>query len=176
MENHCATTDRKVWSKKILSISNEAFILLCLINYGKRWFAKLVKTEKMQIDTWTDEDNKNLPPPLYTFSRNKGAHDNGGGCDWSQAGMRKYDELYMAIKNDRKKSAQTFNQELLKMFLSRRKKESGQGVRKQFDDKGKKCPHKCMDVFDDNSDEEDDNYSRHLASELVYSEVKVEAV
>ncbi|KAI2513513.1 hypothetical protein MHU86_987 [Fragilaria crotonensis] len=162
MENHCATTDRKVWSKKILSISDEAFILLCLINYGKRWFAELVKTEKM--------------PPLYTFSRNKGAHDNGGGCGWSQAGMRKYDELYMAIKNDRKKSAQTFNQELLKMFLSRRKKESGQGVRKQFDDKGKKRPHKRMDVFDDNSDEEDDNYSRHLASELVYSEVKVEAV
>ena len=86
MENHCATTDRKVWSKKILSISDEAFILLCLINYGKRWFAELVKTEKMvsasdwsvteknkkltsfvvtcwkqQIGTWTDEDNKNLP-------------------------------------------------------------------------------------------------------------------
>ena len=91
--------------------------------------------------------------------------------------MRKYDESYMAIKNDRKKSAApTFNQELLTMFLSRRKKESGQGVRKQFDDKGKKRPHKCMDVFDDNSDEEDDNYSRHLAPELVYSEVKVEAV
>ncbi len=47
MENHCATTDRKVWSKKILSISDEAFILLCLINYGKRWFAEFVKTEKM---------------------------------------------------------------------------------------------------------------------------------
>ena len=116
-------------------------------------------------------------PTLYTFSRNKGAHDNGGGCGWSQVGMRKYDELYMAIKNDRKKSTTpTFNQELLKMFLSRRKKESGRGVRKQFDDKGKKRPHKCMDVFDDDSDEEDDNYSRHLASELVYSEVKVEAV
>ena len=35
MEAHCATTDRKVWSKNILSISDEAFILLCLINYGK---------------------------------------------------------------------------------------------------------------------------------------------
>jgi hypothetical protein len=67
-------------------------------------------------------------PPLYTFSRNKGAHDNGGGCGWSQAGMRKYDELYTAIKNDRKKSAApTFNKELLKMFLSRRKKESARG-------------------------------------------------
>jgi hypothetical protein len=119
-----------------------------------------------------------LQPPLYTFSRNKGAHDNGGGCGWSQAGMRKHDELYIAIKNDRKKSAApTFNQELLKMNLLRRKKESGRGVRKQFDDKGNKRPHKCMDVFDNDSDEEDDNYSRHLASELVvYSEVKVEAV
>jgi hypothetical protein len=47
MENNCATTDRKVWSKKILSISDEAFILLCLINYGRRWFAELVKAEKM---------------------------------------------------------------------------------------------------------------------------------
>jgi hypothetical protein len=53
MENHCATTDRKVWSKKILSISDEAFILLCLINYGKRWFAELVKTEKMvSLSEW----------------------------------------------------------------------------------------------------------------------------
>ncbi|KAI2502759.1 hypothetical protein MHU86_11663 [Fragilaria crotonensis] len=88
MENHCATTDRKVWSKKILSISDEAFILLCLINYGKRWFAELVKTEKMRIGTWTDEDNNNLPPPLYTFSRNKGAHDNGEavvGHRWKEA-------------------------------------------------------------------------------------------
>jgi hypothetical protein len=107
-------------------------------------------------------------PPLYTFSRNKGAHDNEAVVGHRLGGMRKYNELYMAIKNDRKKSAApTFNQELLKMFLSRRKKESGRGVRKQFDDKGKKRPHKCMDVFDKDSDEEDDNYSRHLASELV---------
>jgi hypothetical protein len=48
METHCTTTDRKVWSKKVLSISDEAaFILLCLINYGKKWFAELVKAEKM---------------------------------------------------------------------------------------------------------------------------------
>jgi hypothetical protein len=47
MENHCATTDRKVWSKKVLSISDEAFILLCLLNYGKRWFAELIKVDKM---------------------------------------------------------------------------------------------------------------------------------
>ena len=46
MEANCTTTDRRVWNKKILSISDEAFILLCLINYGKRWFAKVLKAEK----------------------------------------------------------------------------------------------------------------------------------
>ena len=30
-----------------MSISDEAFILLCLINYGKRWFAELAKAKKM---------------------------------------------------------------------------------------------------------------------------------
>ncbi len=62
MENHCATTDWKVWSKKILSISDEAFILLCLINNGKRWFAELVKTEKMvSLSEWsvTEQTTRN---------------------------------------------------------------------------------------------------------------------
>ena len=56
--------------------------------------------------------------------------------------MRKYDELYTAIKNDRKKSAPTFNQELLKMFLLRQKKESGRRTKKLFDQKGKKRPYR----------------------------------
>jgi hypothetical protein len=42
MEANCTTTDRRVWKKKILSISDEAFILLCLINYEKRWFAEVL--------------------------------------------------------------------------------------------------------------------------------------
>jgi hypothetical protein len=95
METHCATTDRKVWSKKALSISDEAFILLCLINYGKRWFGELVKAEKMvqkecvslfvsaagntlsillsikqKKDQWTEEDSKNLPVSVYPFKKN----------------------------------------------------------------------------------------------------------
>jgi hypothetical protein len=69
--------------------------------------------------------------------------------------MRKYDELYTAIKNDRKKSAPTFNQELLKMFLLRRKKESGPGTKKLFDQKGKKRPYRCMDELKDDTDDED---------------------
>jgi hypothetical protein len=198
MEIHCATTDVKVWSKKILSICDEAFILRCfLINYGKRWFGNLAKAEKMvrkqfvllfvsaaanilsiflsiqqKKDQWTEEDSKylpvsvypvkkinkklkrrrlkpaslqNFPAPTYTFSRNKGAHDNWGGCGWSEPGMRKYHEIYTAIKNDTKKSAPKINQELLKMFLSQQKKESGRGTKKLFDQKGKKRPYKCMD-------------------------------
>jgi hypothetical protein len=46
--------------------------------------------------------------------------------------MRKYDELYAVIKKDRKKSAPTFNEELLKMFLSRQKNESGRGPRSSW--------------------------------------------
>jgi hypothetical protein len=63
----------------------------------------------------------------FYLLQDKGAQDNGGGCGWSEPGMRKYDELYAAIKKDRKKSAPTFNQELLEMFLSRRKNVSGRG-------------------------------------------------
>jgi hypothetical protein len=50
--------------------------------------------------------------------------------------MGKYDKLNAAIKNDRKKSAQTVNQELLKMFLSKEGVRSG--AKKLFDHKGKK--------------------------------------
>jgi hypothetical protein len=95
METHCATTDRKVWSKKILSISDDAFILLCLINYGKRWFGELVKAKKMlrkkfvllflsaaadtlsillsikqKKDKWTEEDSKNVPVSVYPAKKN----------------------------------------------------------------------------------------------------------
>jgi hypothetical protein len=37
-------------------ISDEAFILLCLINYGKRWFVELVKAEKMVGTKWFVKD------------------------------------------------------------------------------------------------------------------------
>ena len=51
MDFHCATTNKKVWNRKILSISDETFILLCLINYGKRWFAEFVKADKLVSKT-----------------------------------------------------------------------------------------------------------------------------
>jgi hypothetical protein len=115
--------------------------------------------------------------------------------------MRKCDELYTAIKNDRKKSASTFNQELLKMFPLQQKKESGWGTKKLFDQKGKKRPYRCMDELNnDNTDDEkqDDNHdvvtsstnkeaqtllvqrsaNNHsdIASEFAYHDVKKEPV
>jgi hypothetical protein len=89
--------------------------------------------------------------------------------------MRKYDELYAAIKKDRKKSAPTFNQELLKMLLSRRKNESGRGSKKQFDQKGKKRPLRCMNELNDDTDDDDDNYS-DIVYDVAYGDVKKEAV
>jgi hypothetical protein len=76
---------------------------------------------------------QNFPASTLHLLQEQGAHDNGGGCGWSEPGMMKYNELYTAIKNDGKKSAPTFNQELLKMFLLQQKKESGRGTKKLFD-------------------------------------------
>jgi hypothetical protein len=70
---------------------------------------------------------------LYTFSRNKGVHDNGGGSGWSLKGKKKYNELYKKVKADRKQSPPTFNQELLKIYQLQRKKVSGRGSGRMHD-------------------------------------------
>jgi hypothetical protein len=80
--------------------------------------------------------------------------------------MRKYDELYTAVKHNRKKSAPTFNQELLKMFLSQQKKESGRGTKKLFDEKGKKRPYRCMDKVNDDTDDEDNDENDVVTSSM----------
>jgi hypothetical protein len=46
MQINCNTSDRKVWSQKILSVSDEAFLLLCLLNYAERWCAELSREAK----------------------------------------------------------------------------------------------------------------------------------
>ena len=79
-------------------------------------------------------------PQNTTFSRNKGFHNNGGCCGWSEPSMRNYNKLYAAIKNKRKKSAPTLSQELLKVFQSRQKKDSGWGTKQLFDQKKCKSP------------------------------------
>ena len=37
---------KKSMEQKILSVCDEAYILLCLINYEKRWFAEVLKAKK----------------------------------------------------------------------------------------------------------------------------------
>jgi hypothetical protein len=66
--------------------------------------------------------------------------------------MMKYNKLYAAIKNKRKKSAPTLNQELLKVFQSQQKKESGQGTKQLIDQKNANRPYRCMDWFDNTDD------------------------
>ncbi len=63
------------------------------------------------------------------------------------------------------------------MFLSRRKNESGRGSQKQFDQKGKKRPRRCMDELNDDTDDDDDddNYS-DIVYDVAYGDVKKEAV
>ena len=47
MDAYCATSDRKLWNDKILvSISDEAFILVCLINYGSDGMPKTLKQKE----------------------------------------------------------------------------------------------------------------------------------
>ena len=47
MELYCTTTDRKAWSENIMTISDEAFILLCLVNYSRRWYHECIKENKV---------------------------------------------------------------------------------------------------------------------------------
>jgi hypothetical protein len=64
---------------------------------------------------------------------------NGGCCSWSEPGMRKYDKSCAAIKNKKKKSAPTLNQEVLvKVFQSQRKNPAG--TKQLLDQKERKTP------------------------------------
>ena len=51
MDSYCATTDRTTWNRNILTMSDEAFMLLCLINYGKRWFNECIKIQR-KVREW----------------------------------------------------------------------------------------------------------------------------
>ena len=95
---------------------------------------------------------------LYTFSQNKGVHDNGGGSGWSLKGKKKYDELYKKVKANRKQSPPTFNQELLKIYQLRLKKESGQGKQDHLLEQNRKPAYQCIDEFND-SDRYDDDHN-----------------
>ena len=46
MNHYCNTSDKKLWAHQILSNSDEAFLLLVLINYTKRWIAEITRNIK----------------------------------------------------------------------------------------------------------------------------------
>jgi hypothetical protein len=54
-----------------------------------------------------------LQLPLYTYLRLQRKQTNGGGSGWSIEGCKKYNELFMAVKADRKQNAKQFNPQLL---------------------------------------------------------------
>jgi hypothetical protein len=57
-----------------------------------------------------------LQLPLYTYSHLQRKQTNGGGSGWSIEGCEKYDELFMAVKVDRKQNAKQFNPQLCFFF------------------------------------------------------------
>jgi hypothetical protein len=57
-----------------------------------------------------------LQLPLYTYSRLQGKQTNSGVSGWSIEGCKKYYELFMAVKADRKQNAKQFNPQLLPFF------------------------------------------------------------
>jgi hypothetical protein len=50
-----------------------------------------------------------LQLPLCTYLHHRGKQTNGGGSGWSIEGCKKYDELFMAVKSDRKQNTKQFN-------------------------------------------------------------------
>ena len=41
MNHYCCTTDPKLFNANVLSVSDEAFLLLVLINGGARWMSEI---------------------------------------------------------------------------------------------------------------------------------------
>ena len=47
MKAFCTTTDIKAFGRHVLSVSDEAFIILVLVNSSPRWMAEIIRTETM---------------------------------------------------------------------------------------------------------------------------------
>ena len=77
------------------------------------------------------------------------------------------------VKGNRKQSPPTFNEELLKIFQLRRKKESGRGngrMRDRLLEQNRKRAYRCIDEFNDSDTDDDDhnivNNTDNLAGNL----------
>ena len=47
MSAHCCTTDLRTFAKNILSVSDEAFIILVLVNAAPRWMYEIVREDRL---------------------------------------------------------------------------------------------------------------------------------
>ena len=47
MNAHCCTTDLRTFAKHILSVSDEAFIILVLVNAARRWMYEISRDKSM---------------------------------------------------------------------------------------------------------------------------------
>ena len=104
--------------------------------------------------------------PLFTYSRLKGKHTNGGGSGWSIEGRKKYDELFMAVKTDRKTHSKQFNPQLLLSFQARRRREhqAKHNAKEDARPKAKAAYHRMNELAED-SDEEEMGYDNDEPSE-----------
>ena len=72
-------------------------------------------------------------------------------------GKKKYDEFYEKVKANRKQSPPTFNQELLKIYQLRQKKESGRRKRDCLLEQNRKQAYQCIDEINDSDTDDDDH-------------------
>jgi hypothetical protein len=106
-----------------------------------------------------------LQLPLYTYSRLRGKQTYRGDCGWSIEGRKKYDELFMAVKADRKQNAKQFNPQLLLFFQARRRREqlAKHNAKDDARPRAKVAYHRMNELEDDDLDDED---SAHENAEL----------
>ena len=112
------STYSNTWNKKvndadslcsIFTVSDEAFVLLVLENNWERWLDINNKSKNNYIPTKRNRGDKPVESdilPLYTNingnSANAGKEVNRG---WTEAGIKRFNELCMTVKEDRKENA-----------------------------------------------------------------------
>ena len=87
MHSYCTTNDPKMFAKHVLSVSDEAFIILVLVNSSPRWMAEIIRAENQvchrnvyiiysllallthyylqALNRWTEADEAAMPVRKY---------------------------------------------------------------------------------------------------------------
>ena len=118
----------RAWKKKRLiselaTPSDEALALIILENSEMRWNAEFTKIERGET---VDKYDKQLPKPLYTSPSNqenqKGFTKKYGG--WSEAGIERFNQLYMMVKVDRERHGHWFDQVVVERICNNEKNDT----------------------------------------------------